>query len=586
MVRKHFEFLIIIFIVISSLSVYWQVKDHEFVDYDDYMYVTRNHHVQAGFTRENLLWAFTTVSGSNWHPITWLSYMLDYKIYGLNPKGYLLTNLLFHIANSLFLFLILKRITGALWQSAFVSSLFALHPLHVESVAWVAERKDVLSAFFWMLTMWTYIRYVERPEVKRYLLILLAFALGLMSKPMLVTLPFVLFLLDYWPLNRLKFAGLKNIKSLSKEVKLIREKIPFFILAVASSVITYLAQHKGGAVSSFELIPLWVRIGNSFVAYVSYIWKTIWPRGLAVFYPHPGNSLLIWQGVGASLIILCLFLLAIFALQTKPYISFGLFWYLGTLVPVIGLVQIGAQSMADRYMYIPLIGLSVIIAWGVPDLMAKWRYRRIGLSISAGGLISAFLICTYFQVQHWRNSITLFERAVKSTSSNYVAHNRLGVALSNQGKIQEALYHYSKAIQIKPNYATAHYDMAIDLASLGRLSEAVKHFKETIRFNPNHRAAYNNLGIIMARQGDYSHAIAYFSKALQINPYSPDIHNNLGLAFAKHGKLDDAIKHYLKALRLKRDFPEAQSNLKKILIQKGQTEKEITQILKTWGMNP
>jgi hypothetical protein len=365
---KRLNLSICLFLTVASISTFWQVLYHEFVDYDDFQYVVENIHVRSGVTWEGIVWAFTATHMSNWHPLTWLSHMMDCQIYGMKAGMHHLTNLLIHVANTLLLFVILKRMTRALWRSAFVAALFALHPLHVESVAWIAERKDVLSTLFWVLTMLTYVRYVERPGLVRYVLVLLSFALGLMAKPMLVTLPFVLLLLDYWPLQRVRMgqsrAGDMPRINRSETIgdqkvvvfRLIWEKAPFFLLAAASGTVTFLAQQSGGSVRSLDLLPIQIRLANALVAYIAYIGKMIWPFKLAVFYPHAGMPPA-WHVVGAGLLLACVSVMVIRAAQRSPYAIAGWLWYLGTLVPVIGLVQVASLSMADRYTYVPLIGL-------------------------------------------------------------------------------------------------------------------------------------------------------------------------------------------------------------------------------------
>jgi hypothetical protein len=438
--KTRHDILVCLFLAIAITAVYWQVGNHEFVNYDDDKYVYDNQYVKSGLTSEGIKWAFTATHASNWHPLTWLSHMADCQIYGLNPKGHHLTSVFFHILNSILLFLIFRRMTGALWKSAFVAALFALHPLHVESVAWVAERKDVLSTFFWMLTVGSYVWYVERRGTGRYLLALLFFSLGLMAKPMLVTLPFVLLLLDYWPLGRFqvkkpdtvqrtdekppkdtkrkkkKFPKhpLKNAVHENKIITpnyqwsgalpLIWEKIPFFLLVIGSSIVTFYAQQSGGAVRSFDVLPFTVRIFNAFVSYVSYIGKMLWPLNLAVLYPYFGMPAW-WKVAGAFFLLAFISFIAIRTVKQHPYFAIGWLWYLGTLVPVIGLVQVGIQSMADRYTYIPLIGIFIIIVWGISDLAARWQYRRIFLAISAGCVLSALTILTSLHLQYCKTAL-------------------------------------------------------------------------------------------------------------------------------------------------------------------------------------
>jgi hypothetical protein len=401
---KYWSLCIYLTLALATLAVFWQVLGHDFVNYDDPDYVYRNPNVQSGITLSSIKWAFTTGHAANWHPLTWLSHMLDWQLFGDNPGWHHLTNLFLHIANTLLLFAVLKRMTNALWRSAFVAAAFALHPLHVESVAWVAERKDVLSTLFWMLTIAAYLRYLERPGTGRYLLTLLIFALGLMAKPMLVTLPFVLLLLDYWPLGRFQFGqivksvGQQSRKSLNAfshwklSRHLLLEKVPLFALSAISSIVTFLVQRTAGAVTSVETLPLKLRIANTFVSYLTYIQKMVWPSRLAMFYPYPDKTDLIWQTVVFALLLLIISLGVIWLMRRRRYLLTGWLWYLGTLVPVIGLVQVGDQALADRYTYVPLTGLFIIIAWGVPDLIAKWRFRKHALAASAIAVLLAWSI--------------------------------------------------------------------------------------------------------------------------------------------------------------------------------------------------
>ena len=566
--NQHRHHLLGLFLIVITLGVFSSVR-YEFINFDDDLYVTENRHVQAGLTREGITWAFTTLHASNWHPLTWLSHMVDYELYGLNPMGHHLTNVLLHAVNILLLFLILRRMTGALWQSALVAALFALHPLHVESVAWVAERKDLLSTMFWFLTMGAYVRYTEQPTLPRYLLVMLALALGLMAKPMLVTLPLVLLLLDYWPLGRLPFGDLRA------GWKRVWEKMPLFAMAAASSVMTYLAQQKGGSVGSLEVYPLWTRIENALVSYVSYIRKMLWPRDLAVFYPHPGDALPIWQVAGAGLVLVLVSILVVRWIRTWPYLAVGWLWYLGTLVPVIGLIQLGKQAMADRYTYVPLIGLFVMIAWGIPDLIAGWRYRRVLLTVSAGVLLSALMVGTWLQVRHWRNSITLFEHALHVTDNNYLAHNNLGNALQKQERLDEAKAHYAEALRIKPDYSLPHNNLGVLYKKQGRLDNAMVEFEISLALNPDYDGTHYNLGKVYKELGRLEEAIQEFQAELEINPVHDKAHNNLGNALKQQGKLEKAMFHYAEALRIKPDLAEAHYNLGDAYQQKGQIQEAI-----------
>ena len=513
------KLLICLILVLPTLGVYWEVRNFDFVTFDDYTYVAENPNVQSGLSKSGLVWAFTRSHASNWHPVTWLSHMLDCQLFGLNPGMHHLNNLIFHTANTLLLFLVLGRMTGALWRSAFVSALFALHPLHVESVAWVAERKDVLSTLFWMLTMWAYVRYSERPSLTRYLLIFPFFILGLMSKPMLVTLPFVLLLMDYWPLGRLqstlpeKGGKLKTPKL--AVLRLIAEKIPLFVLVALLSVVTFLAQEE--AVQSLDNFHLKARIANGLVSYAAYIRKMFWPNDLSIFYPYP-QTLQLWQATASGFFLITMTILFVRMGKRRPFILVGWLWYLGTLFPVIGLVQVGTHAMADRYTYIPLIGLFIMIAWGIPDLLGNWLYRKQVLRISAGLLLVILAVCTWLQVRYWKDSIVLFTHAIDVTDDNWMAHNNIGFPLVQQGRNIEAIAHFSKAVRIKPDYAEAHVNLANSYGLEGRFEEAKQHFFDAIRINPDLADAYMNLGVIFARQGNLDKAINHFAAALRVNP--------------------------------------------------------------------
>ena len=535
--RRHYT--ICLLLILLTLAAFWQTLGNEFVNYDDDDYVTKNIQVQAGLTKDGVIWAFTKPHSANWHPLTWLSHMLDYRIYKLNPMGHHLTNLLFHIANVLLLYWVLVTMTKYTWRSAFVAALFAVHPLHVESVAWVAERKDVLSTFFWMLTMLAYVSYVRDRKIGKYLLVVVLFALGLMSKPMLVTLPFALLLLDYWPLGRFQKAN---------GWKLVWEKLPLFVLSAASSVVTYLAQQKGGAV--VEHLPAGERIANALVSYLAYIGKMLWPRNLAVFYPHPRAALPVWQTVAAAALLALASVLVIRFARRRPYLATGWLWYLGTLLPVIGLVQVGVQAMADRYTYVPLIGLFIIIAWGVPDLVSlgKKPSRSRYLGVPAVAVIAALAICTWIQTGHWRDSIVLFEKALASTSGNYVAHHNLGVALQDQGRLGDAIAHYRTALRLLPDYADAHRNLAVALVRQGRIGEATDHLLAAVRINPLDIQARYNLGLAMSVRGKIEEAVFQYREALRVDLENSQVSNNLAWILATHP--DPRIRNSGEAVRL------------------------------------
>jgi len=571
---KHRDILVCLFLVMATLAVYWQVQNYDFVELDDNAYIYENRHVQEGLTLESITWAFTTIHAGNWHPLTWLSHMLDCQFYGMNSGWHHLTNLFLHTANTLLLFLVFRKMTGSLWQSCFVAALFALHPLHVESVAWVAERKDVLSTFFWMLTMWSYIWYVEHPVVHKYILVVLFFALGLMSKPMLVTLPFVLLLLDFYPLNRFQFQqsdGSAKAQQRSIALRLILEKIPLFVLVAISSAVTFYAQKHGGGVATLEVIPIKARVANALVSYVKYIGKMVYPSKLAVIYPHPG-MLPWWQIAGACLLLVSISFLAIRVVKQSPYFAVGWLWYLVTLVPVIGLVQVGTQSMADRYTYVPLVGIFIIIAWGIPELAAQWRFKKIWFITLAIVLLSTLMTVTWKQVGYWKNSITLFEHTLEVTSNNWMSHSNLGAALHIQGRTEEAIEHYLQALRLKPNHVDVHNNLGLALYSKGRTEEAIDHYLQALRIKPDDVNAHNNLGFTLYNQGRITKAIEHYLQALRIKPDFEKAHNNLGVALIRMGNIKGAISCFQEALRINPAYVNAKNNLKNALMMQQQKQ--------------
>jgi len=585
---KHCEALIGLLLVVATVAVYWQVANHDFINFDDPAYVSENPQVQKGLTVDSIVWSFSTTYAGNWHPLTWISHILDCTLYSLNPGGHHLTNLLFHTANTLLLLFVFTKMTGNAWRSGFVAALFALHPLHVESVAWVAERKDVLSTFFWMLTMLSYTRYVAQPEVIRYLPVLLFFALGLMAKPMLVTLPFVLLLLDYWPLGRIGFDSPAQDDTPPKAPiawRLVWEKLPLFALAAISAAVTFYAQNRSGAVASIEAVSLGVRISNALISYVKYIAKTIYPAKLAVFYPHPG-MLQLWQAAGTCLILLVISFAALRYIKTRRYLAVGWLWYVGTLIPVIGLVQIGSQSMADRYTYVPLIGLFVIVAWGAPELAGSRHHTRIWFLTLSAIILSILMPVTWKHVQYWKNSTTLFEHALTVTSNNYLAHDALGEALFDDNHLVEAIDHYLHALQINPDYENANYNLGIAFEKQGRVEDAIKYYLKSIQIDPYFAGAHYNLGIAFEKQGRIDDAIEHYRNALKIKPNHFQAHNNIGIALEKQGRIDDAIGHYQKALRIKPDHFKAHNNLGNLLLGLGRTDEAIEHYLAALRLQP
>lgn len=574
--RYRSEIIVCLFLIIATLAVYWQLINYDFIVCDDTDYITENRHVRDGWTVEGVVWAFTTNFHRHWHPLTWLSHMTDCQLFGLNPGRHHLSSLFLHLANTVLLFFVFKLMTGALLRSAFVAALFALHPLHVEPVAWIAVRKDLLCAFFWMLAMLAYIRYSKSPGFCRYILVILAFILGLMAKSMVVTLPFVLLLMDYWPLKRARSEQSKIDRSTGSrkflnsmyqrllEFRLIWDKALLLIFVGIASIIALSAMQQKTVLSlhTSKLLRTEHLIANT--SYLSYIGKMFWPFNLAVPYPHnPATSA--WQSGGYGLLLICITFLVFWKRRPYPYLLVGWLWYLITLMPVIGIVGYGPTNMADRYTYIPLIGLFIIIAWGVPDLLKAWRYKRIVLAMSTGILLLCLMTLTWFQVRLWKDSTTLFKHSLDVTANNYKAHHILGYALAGQGNPEEAIDHYFKAISIQPNYAKAHHNLGYALAKQGKLEEAIDSYNKALSFRPRMAKSHYNLGLILAQQGKLGEAVDHFSKAISIKPDYAKAYFNLGFFLAEQGKLEEAIEHYSKAISIKPDYAKAHRNLEHVL---------------------
>ena len=521
--RPIADLLTCLCLAVVTAAVYAPVRQHQFLILDDVEYVTGNAQVQNGLRLQSLAWAFTHSHSANWHPLTWISHMLDCQVWGLDPGGHHLTNLLIHAVNATLLFLVLKAMTGTRWRSAVVAALFAWHPLHVESVAWVAERKDVLSAFFWLLTLAAYWRYVRQPHWQRYLLVVLCYALGLMAKPMLVSLPFVLLLLDYWPLER--FAPVASRSTLRVVGRLFWEKLPLFLLAAASSIVTFVVQRRAGAFDASEGVSFSLRLANALLNYCAYVLKAVWPVDLAVFYPF--RTMIVGWQVAGSAVLLGVVTALVIASRRARFLAVGWLWYLGSLVPVIGLVQVGAQGMADRYTYIPLIGIFIMLAWGVARVVERQPRWRIEAVLGAGGLLAACLVCTWMQLRYWADSKTLFEHTLSATPESAFVHFALGDTLKSQHDIDGAIRHYVEAVRLGP---------------------------------PNYKNALHLGGILLLR-GRAEEAAVQFQEALRLNPGSPDAHGDLAEALAQQGKLDQALAHFREALRLKPDLLDAQNNL-------------------------
>jgi len=588
MARSRFPvWLMAALLALVTIALYWPAMRHDFVNFDDPDYVTANSHVQGGLNWAGIKWAFhNTKQAAYWAPVMWLSHMLACQIFGLNPWGHHLINVLLHSVNTVLVFLLLRRLTGANWRSLLVAALFGLHPLRVESVAWVTERKDVLSACFGLLALVSYARYalgvtggqpspgygsagkrqvtelgkaIRVPGVSRvtghgsrfYWLALVFFALGLMSKPMLVTWPFVMLLLDYWPLERFKPGCTR---------RLVGEKIPFFALAAVASVVTFLVQQRGGTILGVKYLPLGARSGNALISYCRYLGKMFWPADLAVLYPHPGY----WpmgQVLLAGGLILGISVFVIMQRRRCPFLLMGWLWFCGTLVPVIELVQSGSQAMADRFTYVPSLGVLIIVVWGAYELTRRWRYHELALSVAGCAAIFLCIGLTRQQLGYWQDSEALFRHTLEVTGNNYLAHNHLGMALNSKGQIDEAISQYREAIRLKPNDAICHNNLGTALGSKGQTDEAISQYQEAIRLNPDYAGIHNNLGAALSRKGQVDEAISQFQEAMRLNPDYAEIHNNLGMALGMKGQIDGAISQFQEAIRLNPDDAAAHNNL-------------------------
>jgi tetratricopeptide (TPR) repeat protein len=560
--KSRTDLWICLALFVATFFAYAQVEHFAFVNYDDNSDVSDNVHVRPGVTTDSVAWALTSGQDANWIPLTRLSHILDAQLSGLQSGFHHLTNVLFHALAVLLLFAFLNRATRARWPSAFAALLFAWHPLHVESVAWIAERKDVLSAFFWFLALWAYVRYAERPAASRYAIVLVAFCLGLMAKPMVVTLPFVLFLLDVWPLRRLSLMPLKvsdrepRITPIPWSQALL-EKVPFFLLSAAAAVVTYFVQKHGGAVKALTTFPIGLRTENVLVSYVTYLIKTFWPTGLAVFYPYPA-SLPVWEVALSALAILGISALVLRWFRDYPYLTVGWLWYLGTLVPVIGLVQVGDQARADRYMYIPMAGLAMMLAWGASDALARWPQSKRKIVALAATACLAILALTMVQLQYWQNSQTLFEHALNVTEGNYLAHTSLGVYLLDYPeRLQDAIGHFEAAVRIKPDYDKAQNNLGLALSKIpDRMPEAIPHLERALQISPDYAEAHNNLAAALLRTpGGLPKAIKHLEAAVRSNPGSAEMNYNLGVALSYvPERLPESIAHLETALRISPDF--------------------------------
>ncbi|MGA2788801.1 MAG: tetratricopeptide repeat protein [Verrucomicrobiota bacterium] len=644
-------------LALVTMAVYWPATRCDFNSYDDQDYVTANPHVQGGLTWAGMEWAFLNPVSSNWHPVTMLSHMLDCQLFGLKPWGHHLTSVLLHAINTVLVFLLLFRMTGhhgngpllssslspqldtgskttaaiasawqagAMWRSLLVAALFGLHPVHVESVAWVSERKDLLSTFFFLLTLLFYARFARGiksgsngqvaseatientsqrpssifhlPSSSSYYLALVFFALGLMSKPMLVTVPFVLLLLDYWPLRRVTCDGWRVAsldsrhtpsihQSINPPLRLFLEKLPFFGLAAAVSVVTFVVQNHSGSMQMVQTMPLSARAGNALIAYCRYLGKLFWPVDLAVFYPHPGY----WpleQVVLAGGLLLGITVLFIVLRRQYPFMLMGWLWFCGTLVPVIGLVQVGEQAMADRYTYIPSLGVLILAIWGAYELTRSWRYQVMALSVAGGAAIVVCLALTRQQLGYWQDNETLFRHALAVTENNFVAHNNLGMTLAKHGQYDEAISQIQEAIRLKPHFAIFRNSLGTVLGQNGRIDEAISQLQEAIRLKPDYAEAYSNLGDALSQKGQADEAIELFQKAIRLKPDDAEAHNNLGAVLNRKGRIDEAIGQLQEAIRLKPDYAEAHCNLGIAFGMEGRIDEAISQFQEAIRLKP
>jgi tetratricopeptide (TPR) repeat protein len=559
-----------------TFAVFGQTLRHEFINFDDGDYVYGNAMVIRGLTLKGIVWAFTTAHAANWHPLTWLSHMLDCQLYGLHPAGHHLTGVLLHTATVIALFLVLRQMTGALWRSAFVAAVFAIHPLRVESVAWVAERKDVLSGLFFMLTIGAYVRYARGPwSLARYGLVMLLFAMGLMCKPMLVTLPLVLLLLDYWPLQRVEPRKLSG---------LVLEKLPLLALSAASCVATLLAQK--GAIQATESYSMPLHFANALAACLVYLGQMVWPARLAAFYPYPRHGLPAWEVALAGTLLAGLSAVAWAQRRKQPWIVVGWLWYMVMLLPVLGIIQVGGQAHADRYTYLPGIGVVMAGTWLVGDWSRGWKHQRAVLGGLMAVVMGVLMVCAWKKTMDWKNSETLWTQALTCTTGNDVAHINLGASFFKKGRVDEAIAEYQKALEINPRSVGAHFDLGNALRKKGSVDEAITQFQSALRIDPKLALTHINLGIALFQKGKVDEAITQYQEALELKADNVEAQVNLANALRQKGKLDEAITHYENGLQIDPDYVEAQNNLGLALMQKGKVGEAIAHFQKALQLKP
>jgi len=578
------DLLIIIGLIVATLAIYGQVIRHHFINLDDANYITENSMVTRGLSLRSIAWAFTAFYASNWHPLTWVSHMIDCQLFGLNAGGHLLVNALIHSANAALVFWFLLRATGARWPSAIVAALFALHPLHVESVAWAAERKDTLSTLFGLVSLIAYVRYAKSPTWKHYALVAIALALGLMAKPMLVTWPFVMLLLDYWPLQR--YQDPASATRSSEVRRLILEKIPLFIIIGLSCAITYVAQSHGGAVRTFVDAPIWLRLTNALMAYAKYVWRTFWPHDLALYYPYP-TVFNVWHLIGAAVVLLGFTAFCFTESKRRPYLIVGWLWFLGTFVPVIGMVQVGGQAMADRYHYLPSIGLFIVLVFGFADLASDRQFlARVAPVVTVAALVILTTL-TFRQVQLWRDTFTLFEHSLGiAPDRNIPIQYNLGLAFADIGKYDEAVAHFEKALEVDPNFVLGLLNMGVTRQKQGRITEAMVFYKQAIKIKPNLPQAHIGLGLGLAAQREFEPAVMELREAARMDPTDADSRRNLGLVLAQMGRISEGIDALQEALRLNPKSAETHNDLGIVLFATGKTRESITEFEEALRLNP
>jgi len=586
-ITRSLSHLISLGLVVLVLITFWPVKDFEFTNFDDKIYITDNRNVRSGINKESVIWAFNfdDKHKTYWHPLSWLSHMLDVQLYGLNSGHHHMTNVIFHILNAVLLFLVLHRMTGAVWRPAFAAALFAVHPLNVESVAWIAERKNLLSTFYCILTLLVYAYYNEKPGVGRYLAMLFCFALGLLAKPMIVTLPFLLLLLDYWPLNRFNlFQPGRNHWRVP--LHLVLEKIPLFLLSGISIYLATSSLRGSGSYILLQSVPVSLRLGNAIVSYAKYIGKMLWPQDLAVLYPFP-KIVPLYQSLGAFLLLIGISILFIAAHRKHAYLMIGWFWFLGTLVPVIGLVQAGIwPALADRWAYLPMVGLFIIISWGLSDLLGKYSIKKTGLKFGLLMIVCTLFVVSRNQVGYWENSVTLFQRAVDVTENNYIAENNLGQALMLIGKAEAATEHFNKSLKINPSYPTAHVNVGLSLVEQNKPEQALQSYAKALAERPDYAAAYNFAGEAHYRLGNTEQAISNYRQAIDIDSTYAVAYDNLGTAWFRLEEYEKALAGYQQALAISPSFAKAYNNLGNFWYRTGHFAKALPNYIKALKINP